>query len=422
MTEIQPLPEMEGPLASRAVAVAATRVTLLVVGTIASVVIARTLGPTGRGQYAFAVAVATTLTALAHASVEQAQIYLVSIGTTVRRLAANGVALGAGLGAAAVVLLLALSTVTGYPSQHPFSDVALLLALATVPVSVVVLYANGLLVLQGRTDLLNRTGLLAGITQCALLVGLAAADRLTVVTVLAVWLLNAAAPLIISLSHLRPAVRDLSWDLARRELSLGLRYHAGLSSLYLLLRVDVLLLAALRSDADVGLYALAVSLVELTNIATDAVATVVMKRQVTISLEDAAVLTARVIGVTVVLATVAVLGLVVSAGFVVPLVYGEEFAGAVPALYALGPGVLALAATRSAGGYLVRLNRPWVVSLLATTAMIVNVALNLALIPRFGIVGAGLASSVAYVGLAAAYLIWMCRASGVGLRAFSPRR
>lgn len=405
---------------ARVLAVAGTRVVLLVLGTAVSVVIARALGPGGRGQYAFAVAVAGTAVSLAHASVEQAQVYLTSTGTAVRQLASNAIALSAALGAAAVVAVSAASKLLDYPSAELTADTPLLLALAAVPLNIAVLYLNNLLVLSGRTDLLNRGMLLAGVAQCGLVMGAAAADRLTVTVVVAAWLLNAALPLAVSLPALRPSPGAVSWALARQELHTGLRYHGGLASLYLLMRIDVLLLAAMRSDADVGLYALAVSLIELTNIATDAVATVVVRRQVTDSLADSATFTARVIGLTAVLAAAAAAALVLAGWLLIPTVYGEDFSGSVPALVALAPGVVALAAVRSAGGYLIRLDRPWTVTALAVGALGVNVVLNLLLIPDWGIVGAGVATSIAYALLATSHVTWMRRAAGIPLGAFRP--
>lgn len=411
----------EPSLARRAVSLAGTRIVLLVLGTVASVLVARALGPAGRGQYAIAVAIAGTAVALAHASVEQAQVYLTSIGTSLRRLSANAVALSLVLGLAAVSVVAAASALVGYPSENLAQDGVLLLALASVPATILTLYTNGLLVLKGRTDLLNYGGLLGGTTQCLLLFVLAATGRLTVLLVVVAWALAAVLPLAVALPHLRPRARDLHLATARQELGLGLRYHGGLASLYLLLRVDVLLLAAFMDDRAVGLYALAVGLIELTNVATDAVATAVVQRQTTVSMQDAALLTARVVGATAVLAVAATAGLVLLGPVLVPLVYGAEFRDAVPALFALAPGVLALATSRSAGGYLIRLNRPWVVTGLAGSALLVNVLANLVLIPPLGIVGAGLASSLAYVLLAGCYLTWLRRAGGLRLRNFAPR-
>lgn len=414
-------PPREGSLVKAAVAVAGTRALLVVIGTVVSIVIARALGPAGRGQYAFAVAIAATAVSLAHLSVEQSQVYLTSTGTALRRLAGNALALSAGLGAIAMSIIALGCFLIGYPSTDLWSDGPLLLALAGIPLNIAVLYTNGLLVLAGRTDLLNRGMLLAGVAQGSLIVLFAVTGTLTVTVVVAAWLLNAALPLCVALPALRPRLRDASWTLARSELATGLRYHGGLASLYLLLRADVLLIAALRGDRDLGLYALAVAIIELTNIATDAVATVVVRRQVSATMEESAKLTARVIGLTTVLAAAAVLALVAAAPLLVPLLYGGDFRGAVPALYALAPGVLALAAVRSAGGYLIRLNKPWTTTWLALAALVVNVLGNLLLIPPLGIVGAGVASSVAYLLLAGSYLAWFVHRTDVPLRSFRPQ-
>lgn len=405
----------------RVLAVAGTRIVLLVVGTVVSIIIARALGPSGRGQYAFVVAIAGTAVSLAHASVEQSQVYLTSTGSTVRQLAANAMALSAALGAVALALIALASVSIGYPSSDLFADTPLLLALAAVPLNLAVLYTNGLLVLAGRTDLLNRGMLLAGAAQCALIAGVAATGSLTVTVVVAAWLLNAGLPLTVALPALRPTLQDVSWQLAKQELRTGLRYHAGTASLYLLMRVDVLLLAAMQGDHAVGLYALAVGLIELTNIATDAVATVTLRRQIAVSTADSALLTARVVGASAALAVAAAACLLGLGPLLVPLVYGDEFRGSVPALFALAPGVVALAAARSAGGFLIRLNQPWTVTALASSALGMNVGLNMVLIPGWGIVGAGVATSISYALLAVAYVTWIRHAADLPLRSFLPR-
>jgi O-antigen/teichoic acid export membrane protein len=409
-------------LARAAITVAGTRVTLLVIGTVVSVVVARSLGPNGRGEYAFVIAVAAVAIAVAHLSVGQAQVYLASIGRDVRSLASNAVPVALGLGLLAIVVVIGSSLLVGYPSKAPFSNPSLLFGLAAVPPSILVLYTNGLLVLAGRIKALNRSALFAGLLQCLLLGLLAFLHELTVATVVLVWTVNACLPLVLSLPVLKPRWASWSWSVAREELTIGLRYHTGMSSLYLLLRIDVLLLAGLRSDREVGLYSLAVALIELTNVATDAVATVVTRRQTNLAMADAAALTARVVGLSVILAAVVSTALALASPLLIPVVYGDVFRGAVPALIALVPGVLALAATRAAGGYLIRLNRPGIVTLLTAGALIVNVACNLALIPRFGIVGAGLASSLAYIILAAAYLGWMYKAANLTLTQFMPHQ
>jgi O-antigen/teichoic acid export membrane protein len=107
------------------------------------------------------------------------------------------------------------------------------------------------------------------------------------------------------------------------------------------------------------------------------------------------------------------IGLVVVSPILVPLVYGADFKESVPALMALVPGIVTLAWARGIGAYFVRRDKPLLVSLLAFGAVAVNVALNLLLIPLWGIVGASLASSVAYFGYATASITAFTRLATV---------
>ncbi len=83
-----------------------------------------------------------------------------------------------------------------------------------------------------------------------------------------------------------------------------------------------------------------------------------------------------------------------------------------PALWALLPGIVAMAAQRSCGIFLVKRDHPWLISGLLGLAVGVNVLLNLVLIPRWGAVGAALASSASYVLSAAVFVLWVTRAAG----------
>jgi O-antigen/teichoic acid export membrane protein len=83
--------------------------------------------------------------------------------------------------------------------------------------------------------------------------------------------------------------------------------------------------------------------------------------------------------------------------------------------------VVALATMRPVGASLIRLDRPLVITSASLVAVGCNVGLNLALIPRFGIVGAGIASSVAYGLLVSFYVTWLSRAVGLSARELLPR-
>jgi O-antigen/teichoic acid export membrane protein len=82
--------------------------------------------------------------------------------------------------------------------------------------------------------------------------------------------------------------------------------------------------------------------------------------------------------------------------FLIPLVYGRAYGAVVPTseILLLAGVVLGAAVVLGAGGQ--ALGDPWIASRAQICAVPVTVGLLLLLLPRFGILGAGLASLAAY--------------------------
>jgi O-antigen/teichoic acid export membrane protein len=202
----------------------------------------------------------------------------------------------------------------------------------------------------------------------------------------------------------------------------GFRYHLGMAALFLLWRIDTFLLNAQASRHEVGLYVVAVTTAEALYLVTDSVAQVSLPRQLEGTLAEAAAFTARITRLNTLVATAAGLGIVALGPVLVPLVFGGDYGGSVGPLLALVPGVVALGLIRPITPILVRLNRPLRVSLFCSLALLLNVALNFALIPVAGAVGAATASSVAYAALAVAYVRWLISATSLELSELWPTR
>jgi O-antigen/teichoic acid export membrane protein len=81
------------------------------------------------------------------------------------------------------------------------------------------------------------------------------------------------------------------------------------------------------------------------------------------------------------------------------VVYGEQMLPALPVVIVLYLGLFPAVAAGVAGIVLSALNRPWLIIPLGVVAAIINVALNLALIPRYGAFGGAIANTVAQVSL-----------------------
>lgn len=393
--------------ASKLAGTLSTRLSIIVLSGITGIVIARVLQPELRGAYYLVVTISGICIVVAHLSLERAHIYLWAQGQRAATLTANAVVIGLALGAltagGAFVLIRALG-----PTVIPIHHYGLLaVALAAVPLGVVSLYLNNLVTLQNRIGRVNRATAFAAVAQCGALLSLAARHQLSVASVIFVWAVATALPLFVTLTviHVRP--RDFSLSLALTSVAMGARYHLGLAFLYLLWRVDILMLAPMVSRADVGRYTLAVTLAEMILLFSESLAAVVLPYQAVGTVADAARLTARVSGINLAISVIGLAAVAASAPLVVPFVYGPAYSGAIAPLWALIPGVSALAASNGISPYLVRLGRPLLLSGCAGLALGCNVLLNLVFIPLWGITGAAVASTVAYILLAALHVRWL---------------
>jgi O-antigen/teichoic acid export membrane protein len=119
------------------------------------------------------------------------------------------------------------------------------------------------------------------------------------------------------------------------------------------------------------------------------------------------------------LALLALPVLALAAPVAIDLFFGEAFLGATDAVWALLPAAAAMAWWRALSAGLVRFSRARTVNAVAAAALLLNLMLNLLLIPPAGIAGAAIASLGSYTlgGLLAANQL---RRFGLGGRAFFP--
>jgi O-antigen/teichoic acid export membrane protein len=81
---------------------------------------------------------------------------------------------------------------------------------------------------------------------------------------------------------------------------------------------------------------------------------------------------------------------------IIQVFFGEQFLPAVPAILWLLPGIVPLAINTIYMNYFAADGMPRITIVSPALALVVNVVANLVLIPRLGIVGASVSSSIAY--------------------------
>ncbi len=193
-------------------------------------------------------------------------------------------------------------------------------------------------------------------------------------------------------------VRELHFDqgLARAMLRFGL--FAGLSSAvsYLNYRADAFVVERFEGTEGVGVYSIAVYIGESVWQFSGSLALATYARIGAAERDEAIELTTRVMRHTLVILSVVCLALFAVADLLVGIL-NPEYATAATALRILLPGILlyGLAASFS-GFYTYQRGRPWAAAVAAGAGLVIDIALDLVLVPAMGVNGAALGSTIAY--------------------------
>lgn len=199
-----------------------------------------------------------------------------------------------------------------------------------------------------------------------------------------------------------------SGRLARQVVSFGLRGQASSLLTLLNLRLDVALLGALAGPAVLGVYAVASKYAEvlrLPGLAVNFVLYPAFRRE---GPEPSAPRVRRLAGRLLLTSAGLALALIGLAPVLLPAVFGRELAAATWPAIVLTLGLVVDAAAAVVLAWLYAAGRPGLCSLGAASGLIVTVVLDLLLIPRYGAIGAAVASGLAY-GVAATVLWWCFR-------------
>lgn len=368
------------------------------------------LGPTQQGAFALFTAVESLLLAL-----------MSGFGVAVaRRISHHGerpaglvgasvvACIAAGLVSAGVLVLVSSFAGDAYRSLW-------LLALAA-PVMFVTPNLSGLWLGSGRMVALARLTLGAPVLT---LVGIAAAHLMgamaAVGVVLAAWV---AARIGVAGAALIAAARG-GWigrpngtalrNEQRFVLVIGATNLVGLLNY----KVDIFLVEHFLGLAPTGVYSIAVMVAELLWLVSSSVTTAAYARIGARDARESARITVRAVHASVLLLCALSPPLWALAALVVPRLLGTGYATSVLALAVLLPGVAVYGAASALSAWFTNhAGRPLVPAALATASLAINVAVSLLAIPRLGIVGGALATTVSYVATVALAGWLFMRASG----------
>jgi O-antigen/teichoic acid export membrane protein len=390
------------------------RVAALVSLSLATLVIARVGGPAAVGIYALLRVVPSLVGVVTSAGLPGAVTYfLAGPSGADRRLPSTIAALALIGGAAGTALWFAVTPLFGHALLPGLSTGLILLAGCTVLTQLLVATARSCS--QGSNDMpganivivneellfLPAYGILwlVGIQgDAAVVAGLLLADVATLVPAwIRLW----------RRKFFREA-RPPSFALARSVAGYGMRGQVGGVMTLLNLRLDFMILSLMAGPAVLGVYAIASKFAELLKIPSLALTYVLYPEYSRIGPRAAAArarVHMRAAGIWIAVASVPIW---LTAGFLIPAIYGSAFQGAVTPARIIAAGLVLEGVAGVITAYLYGIGRPGLNSWAMGIGLTITVILDLSLIPYFGAKGAALASAAAYITSTLA-LLWLFR-------------
>jgi O-antigen/teichoic acid export membrane protein len=387
---------------------------------ISSVILARYLTVEERGEYAVVVSVAFTLTLLVQFGWPTALVARMRGAGTPPALLMTIAVVGSVLfylPGAAIVSALAPTI-----SEHLLSNASVDLVYLAIGMTFFQTVGLSLSAIAHGIDRFDlpawyqtsaRIGIAAGLFLVLVTAGRGLTEALTVVLI--VRLASVLGLFLVLVRHTGLAPKIDRTEL-RGCLRIGVRTYAQNTAIHLHERLDVLMLAYLAPSSDVAFYAVALALIERLKMVPNAIGSALLPQVTGLERREGASFTARVSRHSALWLTLLVIVLVPAAFVLVPLVYGDRYTPAVDAAVILLVAMGFQSLYRVYAPYFVSVDRQGVNIIGQSSALVLNVGLNLLLIPVYGFRGAAFASlcsySVAFVYALAAFRSY----SGISFR------
>jgi len=414
--------------ARSAVATSMAHGVLFALSLLTSVLVARMLGPEGKGAYALVLLFASIFVFFSSFGLHHAAAFFLGrkdyppaevLGHTLLSLA--GVSTLAVIAAALIGPLLAGTLFPGVASPLLAWGFPLIVGqLAFGYLAQILLGRNAI----GGFNLVQilRGALLLLVAGPVLLAGYGVAGILGAESLS--FLAGAGLAYVLVRRQIRTITIRINPHYVRASLRYGLTVHAGHALSFFHYRTALLLLGALSTPAAVGLYSVAAGVAGNLSLLSHGAATVLFPR---ISSDTDATqtreLTPLVLRTTLLITGTAAAVLALVGPWLIVMIFGRPFAGSARALQVLLPGAVALCGWSILDSYFKGAGRPLWSTLTTGLAVAVGGALSLWWIPRYGLLGASAASSLGYLLSLIVALGAYSRLSGIGLPAvLLPRR
>lgn len=392
-----------GNFSKNSIATLFTGILLFFFSFIATIILARVLGPSGKGVYSLILLIPGVMMTFGSFGIDSANVYFIgSKRYKIQDVVSNSLILAILLGFILILIfwgMLHFGSFQRFIYSNQIPVFYLWMVVLTIPVSLLLNYLRGIICGKGEIINYNKTRLLEIALQLVAVATLLLIFKKGISGAVSSYvfsIIGAALFTIILVKKITNFHLFLNKKLLKDSAIYGGKVSVANATSFFNYRLDMILIAMFLAPAAVGLYSIAVGIAERLLMIPGALATVLFPKISSLSGLEANNFTPKVARHTFSIMIIASLLLAIFAVPLIKIVFGSAFSPSVLPLLILLPGIIAFGLGGVLAADLSGRGKPEIAIYSSLACLIVNISLNILLIPKLGISGAALASSVAY--------------------------
>jgi len=371
-------------------------------GFFTSILLARTLGPIGKGEYTLIILLPCLLIVMFDFGVSTANVYLSSKKKyPFIDLISNSIIIGFSV---SVVLIFITLISLSFLQTLFFKNISLSLLRIVcfiIPFLLINNYFIGLLVGSLKINLVNIINLFQSLLLFILLfIILVFLKGNTAVAVL-VWVFVQFISFVVIFYN---CVKNITEKLKIRlnmmafkdTISFGLKGYIANVSSFLNYRLDMFFISLFLNAVSVGYYAVAVNVAEIIWYIPNSLSFVFYPITSSRNEEEINRITPIISRQVSFLTFMLSLIICLFSKFIITFLFGDSFLPSIFPLVILLPGIVSLSMAKILSGYFCGIGRPGIPMMASIIGLLFNIILNIIFIPKWGIAGASFASSISY--------------------------
>lgn len=207
-----------------------------------------------------------------------------------------------------------------------------------------------------------------------------------------------------------------NWIIIKSMLSLGIIYAIALLMINLNYRIDIIILDKLSNPFELGIYSKGAGVSQYLWQIPAIMSTIIFARSaVSKNSRKFSLKVAQLLRLSFVLVGVLAIALIFVSPLLIVGMYGQEFYDSIRVLQILLPGVIILTIYKVMNMDLAGKGKPWISMKAMIPALIINVAVNLLLIPKYGAIGAAISSTLSYSTAGVLFLFFYSKETQISI-------